>query len=208
VALRQGLEERDPLGADGQAVGGVLDVCSPVATTPSAVSRAAPTAKFENGARRSAAGSTAASHQHRFRDHQISRHQTGEERDELVADAGRRGQHFLVHERLGQHARRHVGDARDAGDLDAHVPRHDRLGHGGHPDRVGAHDAEGADLGRRLVARPRDRDVDAFLQMRIVAAAALARTLAQARRVGHRHVREARPEALVVGPTSGLVPSG
>ena len=56
--------------------------------------------------------------------------------------------------------------------LDAHVPRDDGFRHGGHADGVGAEGAEGADLGRRLVARAGHGDVDAVLDGRPMSAAA------------------------------------
>ena len=55
-----------------------------------------------------------------------------------AAHAARRLHHFVVIERLRQHAGGRVGDARDAEHLDAHVPRDDRLGHGRHADGIGA----------------------------------------------------------------------
>ncbi len=47
-----------------------------------------------------------------------------------------------------------IGDGRDAEDAHAARARDDHLGHGAHPDRVGAEPLEHADLGRRFVGRP------------------------------------------------------
>src|ERR1041385_5459598 len=85
-----------------------------------------------------------------------------QQRHELRAHAARRLDHFLFGQRLRKHARGHVRDARDAKHVDAHMPRGDRFGDGGHADGVGAERAERADLRRRLVARTSDGDVDAM----------------------------------------------
>src|SRR6185437_12278350 len=49
----------------------------------------------------------------------------------------------------------------DGGDAQAAMARDDRLRHGRHADGVGAEPAIGADLRRRLKARPEQRQVDA-----------------------------------------------
>ena len=79
----------------------------------------------------------------------------------LLGDA----QRLLVAELLAAHALGEVGDGAHRGDAQARVAGGDHLGHGAHPDEVGAERAERADLGRRLEARARDREVDAVVQL-------------------------------------------
>ena len=55
-----------------------------------------------------------------------------------------------------------VGDGRDGSHAQPGVAGEDRLVDRRHADRVGAQGAEGADLGRRLEARPADGEVDAL----------------------------------------------
>ena len=97
-------------------------------------------------------------------------------------------------------ARRHVREAGEAGHPDPHVAGRDHLGHGGHAHRVGAQRPEHADLGRRLVGRPGQRDVDAAVAAHGGRAAGRLRHVAQAPVVGLAHVGEARPEGLLVRP--------
>ena len=110
-----------------------------------------------------------------------------------------------------QHARGHVGDEREAEDLDAHVARDDDLVHGGHADEVGAEGAEGADLGGRLVAGAEDGEVDAFGQRDVLLCGLFGGEFAQARRVGGGHVEEAQAgagadgEARLVGADGGVL---
>src|SRR5438034_6551014 len=96
----------------------------PVMTRPSMVSSAAPTLKCEYAAqacsrarRASETSSTAL-----VRSRSELSNDGLQQCDELTADSARRFQHFRVIERLRQHPRRHVRDARNAEDLDAHVP--------------------------------------------------------------------------------------
>ena len=88
----------------------------------------------------------------------------------------------------------------DGGDAQAAVAGDDDLGHGRHPDEVGAERLERADLGRRLEARPGGGEVDAFVQRRAERGGVLLQALAQRQVVGLREVREARAERVVVGP--------
>src|SRR4051812_32224729 len=70
-----------------------------------------------------------------------------QQRGEGAAHALCRPQHVRMIDRLRQHAGCHVGDARDAEDLESHVARRDRFGHGRHADRIRANRAEEAYLG-------------------------------------------------------------
>jgi inosine/guanosine/xanthosine phosphorylase family protein len=70
----------------------------------------------------------------------------------------------VVHERLWQHACRHVRDARDPEHLHAHVAGGDRLGHGGHADRIRADCTQHSILGPGFVVRPCHRRIDAAMR--------------------------------------------
>ena len=80
------------------------------------------------------------------------------------------GQHLPVVERLTGEAGGGVGDQRYRQHLRAEVARGDRLEHGGHADQVGARGAQHPDLRGRLVVRPGERGVDAFLERGVVSA--------------------------------------
>ena len=58
-----------------------------------------------------------------------------------------------------------VGDDRDRGAAQAGAAREDHLRHGRHADEIGAEDARGADLGRRLEARAGEPHVDALVEL-------------------------------------------
>src|SRR5262245_12155467 len=99
---------------------------------PSAVSSAAPTLKFEYAAcawRRALRAATISLE---------TLNDALQQRDERAADAPRGLHDLLVDQRLRQHARRHVRDARDPQYLHAHVPRRNGFGHRRHADRIGA----------------------------------------------------------------------
>ena len=198
MSFRQRLEHGDALGADRQAVGGVLDVAAGDDDAVRGLERGADLETREVGdgvlARRA-----------RGRDERSQRRSDValndflQQRDELAAHPSRRFHHLVVIERLRQHAGRHVRDARDAEHLDAHVARGNRLRHGGHADRVGADRPQIADFGGRLVARAEQRrrrrraaasDPAAF--------AGLVGDAAAAARVDLGHVGKARAEAIVV----------
>ena len=72
-----------------------------------------------------------------------------------AADAAGRFDHLAVIERLRQHARGHIRDARNPEHLHPHLAGDDGFGHRRHADRVGADRAQIPDLRRRLVARDR-----------------------------------------------------
>ena len=74
----------------------------------------------------------------------------------VIPDTLRGLEHFVVVQRLRQHARGEIRDARNAQHLDAHVPRHDRFGHRRHADRIGADQC--ADTAPRPGSRTTDRD--------------------------------------------------
>ena len=67
---------------------------------------------------------------------------------------------LLVGQRLAAVAGPGIGHQRDAADLEADPARRDALEHGRHPDRVPAEPGEHPDLGRGLVVRPGQADVD------------------------------------------------
>ena len=158
MPFRERLEHGDALGADGQAVGGVLDVA---AGDDRAVGGFERGADLESGVRRDGA----------FAGPRAPRRRGGQSRSMMPSSSAMnwprtRSAVSITSswtQRLRQDAGRHVGDARDAEHLEAHVPRDDGLRRGGHADGVGAQRAERANLGRRLVAGAVDRDVDAVL---------------------------------------------
>src|SRR5215203_4596510 len=75
-----------------------------------------------------------------------------EQRDELSLYLLRRLHHFRMMERFRKHARRGVGNARDAQHFEPHVARDDCFRRGRHPDRVSAERPERANFRGRLVA--------------------------------------------------------
>ena len=91
---------------------------------------------------------------------------------------------FVTHE---------IGEA-----ADAHVPRGEHLGHGGHADEVGAERAQHADLGRRLERWAEPGGVHALAEIEAEPVRCFPSRGAQLRVVRVRHVGKARPEALVV----------
>src|SRR5262245_21646654 len=106
----------------------------PPTIRPLRVSSAAPTLKPEKGAmarwRASRAAATSRSE---------SLNDALKHGDELVPHAAGGLDHLFFGQRLRQDSGGHVRDAGNAEHLDAHVSRHDRLGHGRHPDGIGAH---------------------------------------------------------------------
>ncbi len=56
----------------------------------------------------------------------------------------------------------HVGDEREAEDVQAHVAGDDDLVDGGHTNEIGAEGAEGADFSGGFEAGAEDGEVDAF----------------------------------------------
>src|SRR5262245_61001626 len=100
----------------------------PVTIVPSSVSSAAPTLKCEYGAtacsRARRAAATSAARAASTRDERSEpANDALQESDELAAHAARRFHHFVVMQRLWQHTRGHVRDARNAQHLEPHVPR-------------------------------------------------------------------------------------
>ena len=83
-----------------------------------------------------------------------------------------------------------VGDQRDAEDLQPCLAGGDRLEGRGHADQVAADRADHADLGRGLVVRPGQLDVDALVEVRLD----LAAERAQARGVEVGQVDEVRAD--------------
>ena len=83
----------------------------------------------------------------------------------------------------------------------------DRLGHGRHPDQIGAERPEGADLGRGLEARSQNRKVDAARELDAEAARRSGRA-ARARpdRRPRRGRESAGPIASSLAPTRGFWP--
>src|SRR5262245_35324469 len=125
-------------------------------TTPSDVSRAAPTLKCEKPATACSRARRAAA----IRSWLEAANDPLEQADELTSNAPRGFEHRDVIERLRENTGGHVADARDPEDLDTHVSSNDRLGHGRHPDGVGANRSQVANLGWRFVARTTKRRVD------------------------------------------------
>src|SRR6266851_7593802 len=74
-----------------------------------------------------------------------------QQRNKLSADPPSGVHHLSVTESLGQYARGHVRDARDAEHLDRHVTGHDGFGHSGHADGVGTYRSQVSDLSGRFV---------------------------------------------------------
>ena len=107
---------------------------------------------------------------------------------------------LLVRERLTRVARPGVGDEGDATDLEADPPRRDALEHRRHPDRVATEPGQHPDLGRGLVGRAGQPDIDALLERDALGLGRRTERLAQARapRVGE--IREARTELVGVRP--------
>ena len=97
-------------------------------------------------------------------------------------------------------ARGHVRDDRDGEAADAQVARRDDLGHGRHPDEVGAGDPQEADLGGRLELRAEPRRVDALGELDAEPGCRRARRRPELRVVRVAQIREARPELVVVRP--------
>src|SRR3954469_22984585 len=81
------------------------------------------------------------------------------QRDERPAHEAGRLHHLGVIQRLRQHTRGHVGDARDPEHLETHVTGGNRFGYGRDPDRIGPDRTEDPDLRRRFINRPMPRHV-------------------------------------------------
>src|SRR6185437_3890184 len=96
------------------------------------------------------------------------------------------------------------GDDRKAEDLDSHVPGDDDLVHGGHTDKVGSENAEGADLGWSLIAGAEDGEVDAFGERDILPGSFGLGEGAQGRRIGCGHVEEAWAELGLIRSEGGV----
>ena len=84
-----------------------------------------------------------------------------------------------------------VGDERDPADLEPGPARGDALHDRRHPDGVAAERGVHPDLGRGLVVRAGQPDVDPFLERDVLGAGRAVEPLAQAGRPGVGHVREA-----------------
>jgi hypothetical protein len=112
-------------------------------------------------------------------------------------------QHFLVGQWLAGVARAGIGHERHPAHLEADPARGDALEDRRHPDGVRAEAGQPSDLGRGLVRRPGQADVDALLE---IDALGLPRAVEggpqpRAPRVGH--VVEARTELVGVAPEEG-----
>ena len=130
-----------------------------------------------------------------------------QQRAELAANATRDLHHLVVDERLRQDAGRHVGDARDAEHLDAHVSRDDGFGRGRHPDGVSADRPQVADFCRRFVARSVQRGIDAVRERQPARARGVARELrAGASNRPPTCPGNRGPKRSSLAPTSGLLP--
>ena len=110
-------------------------------------------------------------------------------------------------DRLGQDAGRHVRHAREREAADAHVPRGEHLGHGRHPDEIGA-ERRGSSGSRPASRRPgratpRRRPRRASTPSR---ARGCLGGRSQRGVVGVAHVGKPGPSASSFGPTSGEVP--
>ena len=101
-------------------------------------------------------------------------------------------------ERLAGVAGAGVGHQRDPADLEPDPARGDALEDGRHADRVPAERGQHPDLGRRLVGRPGQADVDALGERHALGGAGGVQPLAQPRAPGVGQVREARPELVRV----------
>jgi hypothetical protein len=92
----------------------------------------------------------------------------------------------------------HIRDARYPEHSGSHVICDDHFGHRRHAGRVGAESPEHLHLGRRLIGWPRKSGVHALGQRYSDCCCGAVGELAQRWGVGVRHVREARPELVVV----------
>ena len=110
---------------------------------------------------------------------------------------------LLAGERLGQHARGHVGAQRHAEDLIPAVRGGDGLRHGGHAHGVRAEHARSAHLGGRFELRAGEVHVDALAQREVLLLGDFLGKLAQAGRVDIGHIGEARAEFLNVRAPEG-----
>jgi len=95
--------------------------------------------------------------------------------------------------------RSHVRDDRDAEAAKAEVPRRDHLGDRRHPREVAPNGAHEADLGGGLELGPEPASVDTLHELDPEPSRRLVRGPAELRVVRRAHVREARPELVVVG---------
>ena len=107
---------------------------------------------------------------------------------------------LLAGERLGQHARGHVGAQRHAEDLIPAVRGGDGLRHGGHAHGVRAEHARSAHLGGRFELRAGEVHVDALAQREVLLPGDFLRELAQAGRVDIGHIGEACAELVDIRP--------
>ena len=134
----------------------------------------------------------------------------GEEGGELFFGVAAGLHDLLVVDGLVEDAGGHVGDQREAEDVEAHVAGDDDLVDGGHADEVGAEGAEGADLGGGFEAGAEDGEVDAFGEEELLPGCFLDGEGAEPERVGGGHVEEALPgawdhaEAGFVGAEGGV----
>ena len=95
-------------------------------------------------------------------------------------------------------ARAGVGDQRDAAHLEADPAGGDAFEHGRHPDGVTAEAGQHPDLGRGLVGRSGQADIDALLEVDALGGGGGVEGVAQARAPGVGQVGEARPELVGV----------
>src|SRR5215213_11387970 len=99
---------------------------------------------------------------------------------------------------------RHVGNTRDAEDLEAHVTRHDRLRHCAHPHGIRTEVSQQVDLGGSLVAWARERAIDPTSYLDTDRLRLVYNQLLRLRRVDGRHVRKPWAESFVIRSTEGL----
>jgi len=134
----------------------------------------------------------------------------GEEARELLFDAVAGLDNLFVVEWFVEDAGCHIGDEREAEDLEAHVAGDDDLMDGGHADEICAEGAEGADLRGGLEAGAEDCEIDAFGEEELLACGFFNGQGAKAHGVGGGHVEEAlasvgnHAEAGLVGAQGGV----
>src|SRR5271163_2493940 len=104
---------------------------------------------------------------------------------EAVGGLMRDGLRLLVARVAAGETRGVIGDDRDGGAAQSRAAGQDHLRHGRHADEIGAEDAGGANLGRRLEARAGEPHVDALVELDVARP---------------RRFVQARQQRLVVGP--------
>ena len=108
------------------------------------------------------------------------------------------GEHLLVGQRFAGVAGAGVGDERDAAHVESDPAGRDALEHGGHADGVTAETGQHPHLGRGLVGRSGQADVDPLLEADPLGRGGCVQALAQPRIPGVGQVGEARAELVGV----------